>query len=93
MSGTAVSRWRPYLPEPSPAFVEPGDPEPVPLAVLREARRLCAEFRVPPREFRRRTARGERGAYYPATDIVAVDVTGPPTRALDGAVFGSATPL
>ena len=74
MSGTVVSYWRPYLPEPSPAVVEPGEPEPVPLAVLREARRLCAAFRVPPRQFRRRTATGDRGAYYPATDIVAVDV-------------------
>ena len=65
--------WRPYLPEPRPALVEPGDPEPVPLRALHTARHLCAAFRLPPRQFRRRTTRGEKGSYYPASDIVAVD--------------------
>jgi hypothetical protein len=59
------SRWRPYLPEPRPAVVELGDPEPVPLDALRAARRLCADFRVPPRQFRRRTARGADGQLLP----------------------------
>ena len=40
--------WRPYLPEPQPAFKwDPNDPEPVPLAVLRYTRDLCARFRTP----------------------------------------------
>ena len=40
--------WRPYLPEPQPAFKwDPNDPEPVPLAVLRDTRDLCARFRTP----------------------------------------------
>jgi antirestriction protein ArdC len=46
----------------------------VPLEVLRHARDLCANFRIPPRQFRRRTSKGENGSYYPASDIVAVDV-------------------
>jgi hypothetical protein len=62
--------WRPDLPEPRPAVV---GPEPVPLEVLRRARALCANFRVPPRQFRRRTKRGAIAVYYPASDIVAVD--------------------
>jgi Zincin-like metallopeptidase len=66
--------WRPYLPDPEPAFViEPGDPEPVALKVLCRTRDLCASFRVPPRQFRRRTPRGAHGIYYVRTDIVAVD--------------------
>jgi hypothetical protein len=65
---------RPYLPEPRPAFVlEPDDPEPVPLEALRVARDLCREFRTSPRQFRRRTPKRSRGAYYPASDIVAFD--------------------
>jgi Zincin-like metallopeptidase len=71
---TGTVTWHPYLPEPRPAVIEPGEPEPVPLNVLRDARYLCAGFRVPPRQFRRRTARGAAGSYYPAADIVAVDV-------------------
>lgn len=40
--------WRPYLPEPQPAFNwDPNDPEPFPLAVLRDTRDLCARFRTP----------------------------------------------
>jgi Zincin-like metallopeptidase len=46
----------------------------VPLDVLREARHLCADFRIPPRQFRRRTPRGAKGSYYPETDIVAINV-------------------
>lgn len=65
--------WHPDLPEPRPALVDPGEPEPVPLEALRLARDLCANFRVPPRQFRRRTRKGHQGLYYPATDIVAVD--------------------
>jgi hypothetical protein len=66
--------WRPYLPEPRPAFKwNPQDPEPVPLTVLKRARDFCAKFRVPPRQFRRRTATGALGSYWPKTDIVAVD--------------------
>jgi antirestriction protein ArdC len=64
--------WRPDLPEPQPAYVEPGEPDPVSLEALRDLRDLCAAFTVPPRQFRRRTAKGEFGAYYPSTDIVAV---------------------
>lgn len=73
--------WHPYLPEPQPAVVEPGEPEPVALELLYEARRLCAGFRIPPQQFRRRTRKGEKGAYYPAADIVAVD---PARAAADG---------
>ena len=65
--------WRPYLPEPQPACVEPGESDPVPLDVLVRARDLCANFPVPPRQFRTRTARGCCGSYYPRSDIVAVD--------------------
>jgi Zincin-like metallopeptidase len=66
--------WRPYLPEPRPAFkVNEGDPEPVPLEVLRDLRDLCANFRVPPRQFRRRVRRGIAGWYRAESDIVAVD--------------------
>jgi hypothetical protein len=66
--------WHPYLPEPRPALVmEPGEADPVPLDVLRHARSLCHRFRVPPRQFRYRTCRGFVGAYWPATDIVAVN--------------------
>jgi hypothetical protein len=65
--------WRPYLPEPEPALVEPGEQQPVSLEALRYAREVCACFRVPPRQFRRRVAKGLWGAYYPMSDIVAVD--------------------
>jgi hypothetical protein len=69
--------WHPYLPEPRPGFgLEPGDPEPVPLEALRVARDLCRDFRTPPRQFRRRTSKGTAGAYYPASDIVAVGMGG-----------------
>jgi Zincin-like metallopeptidase len=74
--------WRPYLPEPRPAYrLNPSDPEPVPLEVLRYARSLCATFRVPPRQFRQRVRKGEAGYYNPASDIVAVD---PDRAAMDG---------
>jgi Zincin-like metallopeptidase len=75
------SVWRPYLPEPQPACVDEGDPEPVPLEVLRDARTLCADFRIPPRQFRRRTPRGCVGYYRPESDIVAVN---PDSAAMDG---------
>ena len=66
--------WRPYLPEPRPAVVDkPGDPEPVPLDVLRHARDLCAGFRQPPRQFRSRVEKGFVGCYYVESDIVAVN--------------------
>jgi hypothetical protein len=75
--------WRPYLPEPRPAVKLDGkDREPVPLEVLRDARALCANFRVPPRHFRRRTGRGYAGAYWVESDIVAVD----PVRAARGGI-------
>jgi hypothetical protein len=77
--------WRPDLPEPRPALVcEPGDPEPVPLEVLRQARDLCANFRLPPRQFRRRTAKGQQGSYHPASDIVAVNRDGADSGGLGG---------
>jgi Zincin-like metallopeptidase len=67
-------RWRPFLPEPEPAFkLNPSDPEPVPLQVLRDTRELCARFRVPPRQFRRRTPRHVAGSYHVRSDIVAVN--------------------
>ena len=47
--------------------------EPVPLTAVREAREICTSFRIPPRQFRRRTARGAVGCYSPKSDIVAVD--------------------
>src|SRR5690242_5203050 len=63
-----------WHPEPRPAIVLcAGEPEPVPLDVLRCLRDLCADFQFPPRQFRRRTAGRVQGTYYPATDIVAVD--------------------
>jgi zincin-like metallopeptidase len=66
--------WRPYLPEPRQAYkLDPGDPEPVPLSVLGDLRALCAGFRVPPRQFRRRTSHGIVGSYRVESDIVAVD--------------------
>jgi hypothetical protein len=49
--------------------------------VLRHARELCAQFRIPPRQFRRRVRKGEAGYYSPASDIVAVD---PDRAAMDG---------
>jgi Zincin-like metallopeptidase len=77
--------WRPFLPEPEPAFKwDPSDPEPVPLQVLRYTRDLCAKFRVPPRQFRRRTARGVAGSYQAGSDIVAVD----PDRAASNGLGG-----
>jgi hypothetical protein len=57
------------------------DPEPVPLDVLRDLRGLCANFRVPPRQFRRRVPKGLCGWYRPESDIVAVD---PDAAAMDG---------
>jgi hypothetical protein len=67
--------WRPYLPDPQPAFsLDPNDPEPVPIEVLRNARDLCANFRIPPRQFRRRTAAATVGWYRVESDIVAVDL-------------------
>jgi Zincin-like metallopeptidase len=66
--------WHPYLPEPERADkMDSDDPEPVPLAVLRDTRDLCANFRVPPRQFRRRAPRGMVGWYRVESDIVAVD--------------------
>jgi Zincin-like metallopeptidase len=70
--------WRPYLPDPRPAFkMNPDDPEPVALEVLQALRELCASFRVPPRQFRRRVGKAgahyHAGIYYHQTDIVAVD--------------------
>jgi antirestriction protein ArdC len=66
--------WRPYLPEPRPAFkAYVNDPEPVPLESLWAARYLCGLFRVPPRQFRQRTRRGIAGSYWPKSDIVAVN--------------------
>jgi hypothetical protein len=66
--------WHPYLPEPRPAFkLDADDPEPVPLKSLWEARCVCEHFRVPPRQFRRRTPRGIAGTYWPKTDIVVVN--------------------
>ena len=82
--GTAGSRrcerngLAPIPPEPRPAEVEDGTPEPVALEVLRLARDLCADFRVPPRQFRRRTPRRIAGYYQPESDIVAVNPTSPP---------------
>jgi hypothetical protein len=74
--------WRPFLPEPKPADKDyPTDPEPVPLQVLRDTRDLCARFRVPPRQFRRRTPRGVGGSYHVRSDIVAVN---PRRAASDG---------
>src|SRR5437870_3906453 len=65
--------WRPYLPEPEPSEgLEPNDPEPVPLDVVERARDLCANFRVPPRQFRRRAPRRIGGMYRPRSDIVTV---------------------
>lgn len=52
----------------------PGDPEPVDLEVLRTLRDLCANFRVPPRQFRRRVGeKAATGYYSPDADTVAVD--------------------
>ena len=66
--------WRPYLPEPYPAFkMDDNDPEPVPLEVLWATRALCANFRLPPRQFRRRTSFGTSGWYRVESDIVAVN--------------------
>jgi hypothetical protein len=66
--------WHPYLPEPEPAWkMDPSDLEPVPLHVLRDLRDLCANFRIPPRQFRRRAPRGIVGWYRVESDIVAVD--------------------
>ena len=64
--------WWPYLPGPQPAAVDPGDDEPVPLQVLRDLRRLCASFRVPPREFQLVTME-VMGWYRLEEDIVAID--------------------
>lgn len=80
-SGSEVI-WRPYLPEPRPAFkLDAAEPEPVPLDALRDARRLCANFRLPPRQFRRRARRGQVGWYRVESDIVAVN---PDRAAMDG---------
>jgi antirestriction protein ArdC len=77
--------WRPFLPDPEPAYKDNADdPEPVPLPVLRAARELCAGFHVPPAQFRRRTRRGQVGGYWPATDIVAVDPDGAASDGLGG---------
>ena len=65
--------WRPFLPEPRSALVAPGSPEPVPLEVLRTARDLIANFRLPPRQFRRGTVNGLAGYYRPSSDIVFVN--------------------
>jgi Zincin-like metallopeptidase len=77
--------WRPYLPEPRPAEKwDPADPEPVPLSALRDLRALCAGFRIPPRQFRRRATRGQVGSYRVESDIVAVD----PGRAASNGLGG-----
>lgn len=74
--------WRPYLPEPRPAFKwDSGDTEPVPLGVLRDARALCAGFRVPPRQFRQRARPGQVGWYRVESEIVAVN---PDRAAMEG---------
>jgi hypothetical protein len=72
--------WWPYLPEPQPAEVDPEDDEPVPLQVLHDLRSLCADFRVPPREFQLVTME-YMGLYRLEEDVVAID----PDRA---AMFG-----
>ena len=77
--------WRPFLPEPLPAFnLGENDPEPVPLDALRTARELCRGFGRPPRQFRRRTSKGSAGVYYTATDIVAVDLDRAAAEGLGG---------
>ena len=77
--------WRPFLPEPRPAYKDdPRDPEPVPLQAVRAARDLCAGFRIPPARFRRRVPRGSVGAYTPATDTVAVDPNGAASEGMGG---------
>ena len=74
--------WRPYLPEPRPAVkFDDNDPEPVPPRVLWDARALCETFRLPPRQFRRRTSRGISGWYRVESDIVVVN---PDRAAMDG---------
>ena len=77
--------WRPDLPEPRPAFkLDARDPEPVSLEALLHARRLCATFRVPPHQFRRRTSKSVMGGYYTATDIVAVNRAAADANGLGG---------
>ena len=51
-------------------------PEPVPLDVLGDLRDLCANFRIPPRRFRKGFDGRKAciGCYFPSSDIVAVDL-------------------
>src|SRR5690349_21008058 len=72
----AQAIWRPYLPEPRPAYRfndEADNPEPVDLDVLCELRELCANFAVPPRGFRDQR-RSTTACYQPKTGIIVVDI-------------------
>ncbi len=68
--------WRPYLPEPEPAFVlDPGDPSPLPSPCCETCATSAQASRCPRARSSRKTKKGAVSGYYaPATDIVSVDV-------------------